>query len=95
LLLAPCFAWPMAPSLESCWILLCCAGWSGLVFWALDALCCFVVAWLLHFGHGFAAGALFLAALLTAALPLQVFAPGDIVTCFQDIGWLIWALVAL
>jgi hypothetical protein len=29
-------------------------------------------------GHGFAAGALFLAALLTAALPLQVFAPGDL-----------------
>jgi hypothetical protein len=89
----------MAPSLEDCWILLCCAGWSGLVFRALNALNCFVYAWHDCVGHGFVAGAWFLAALLTAALPLQVFvpvfAPGDVVTGLQDIGWLICALVAL
>jgi hypothetical protein len=36
---------------------------------------CLVYAWLDCVGHGFVAGAWFLAALLTAALPLQVFVP--------------------
>jgi hypothetical protein len=62
--------------------MLCCAGWSGLVFRAMNALNCLFNAWHDCVGHGFVAGAWFLAALLTAVLPLQVFVPPHRLWCW-------------
>jgi hypothetical protein len=104
LLLASCFAWPMAPSLEDCWILLCCAGWAGLVFRALNALSCCLMHGMVVLGM---VSWLVLGSWLPCSLQLShcrflchqlfalVFVPGDSVTVLQDIGWLICVLVAL